>query len=117
MATTKEQMNVQVATDAKQLAKTCATAHQKSLNVWVESAIREKAARDRKTFNLDAMNKALKKVARQYLPGKVATEEQMLAMAQRVAAEDTEEGFTVEHHTGSPTMPRRRSTAARSRSR
>jgi len=117
MATTKQQLNVQVTAAAKQMAKTCATAHQKSLNAWIEIAIREQAAKDRKRFNLDAMNKALKKVARQYLPGKVATEEQMLAMAQRVAAEDTEEGFTVEHHTGSPTMPRRRSTAARSRSR
>src|SRR3990172_8449775 len=117
MATTKEQMNVQVATDAKQLAKICATADQKSLNVWVESAIREKAARDRKTFNLDAMNKALKKVAKQYLPGKVASPAQMLAMAQRVAEEDTEEDFTVEHHTESASTPKRTSKATRSRSR
>ncbi len=117
MATTKEQMNVQVTTAAKQLAKTCATAHQKSLNVWVEIAIREKAARDRKTFNLDAMNNALKKVARQYLPGKVATHAQMLAMAQRVAAEDTEEGFTVEHYTESLPGPKRGTKSTRSRSR
>ena len=117
MANTKEQMNVQVATDAKQLAKTCATAHQKSLNAWVESAIREKADRDRKTFKLDAMNKALKKIAKQYLPGKVATHAQMLAMAQRVAEEDTEEGFTVEHHTESPSAPTRATKAIRSRSR
>lgn len=117
MATTKEQMNVQVTAATKQLAKTCATAHQKSLNGWIEIAIREQAARDRKTFNLDAMNKALKKVARQYLPGKVATQAQMLAMAQRVAAEDTGEGFTVERHTESPKAPRRRIPSARSRSR
>lgn len=116
MATAKEQMNVQVTTATKHLAKTCATAHQKSLNAWIEIAIREQAARDGKTFNLDAMNKALKKVARQYLPGKAATQAQMLAMAQRVAAEDTEEGFTVEHHTESSPAPRRR-TQARSRSR
>lgn len=116
MATTKEQMNVQVATEAKQLAKTCATVHQQSLNVWVESAIREKAARDRKTFNLDAMNRALKKVAK-YLPGKVATHAQMLAMARRVAEEDTGEGFTVEHHAGSRPAPKRATKAARSRSR
>ena len=45
MATTKEQMNVQVTTAVKQLARTCATVRQKSLNVWVESAIMEKAAR------------------------------------------------------------------------
>lgn len=117
MATTKEQMNVQVTAAAKQLAKTCATAHQKSLNAWIEIAIREQAAKDRKTFNLDAMNRALKKVAKQYLPGKVATQAQMLAMAQRVAAEDTEEGFTVELHTESPTAPRRGTKSARSRSR
>ncbi|MFN0300395.1 MAG: hypothetical protein ACKVQU_08575 [Burkholderiales bacterium] len=117
MATPKEQMNVQVTAAAKQLAKTCATAHQKSLNVWIEIAIREQAARDRKTFNLDAMNKALKKVARQYLPGKVATEAQMLAMAQRVAAEDSEEGFTVERHRESSPAPRRRTQSARTRSR
>jgi uncharacterized protein (DUF1778 family) len=117
MATTKEQMNVQVTTAAKQLAKTCATAHQKSLNAWVETAILEKAARDRKTFQLDAMNKALKRVAKQYLPGKVATHAQMLAMAQRVAAEDTEEGFTLEHHTQSPLLPKRRTKPARARRR
>ena len=117
MATTKEQMNVQVTAAAKQLAKTCATAHQKSLNAWIEIAILEQAAKDERTFNLDAMNKALKKVARQYLPGKVATQAQMLAMAQRVAAEDTEEGFTVEHHTESPPAPRRGTKSARSRSR
>jgi len=117
MATTRAQMNVQVTTAAKQLAKTCATAHQKSLNGWVEIAILEKAERDRKTFNLDAMNKALKKVAKQYLPGKVASPAQMLAMAQRVAEEDTEEGFTVEHHTESPSAPKRTSKATRSRSR
>ena len=51
---------------------------------------------------VDAMSKALKKVAKQYLPGKVATETQMLAMAQRVAAEDTEDGFAVEHYTVPP---------------
>ena len=117
MATTKEQMNVQVTTAAKQLAKACATAHQKSLNVWIEIAIREQAARDRKTFNLDALNKALKKVAIQYLPGKVATQAQMLAMAQRVSAEDTEEGFSVEHYAESRPVPRRRTKSTRSRSR
>lgn len=116
MATTRAQLNVQVTAEARHLARTCATAHQKSLNVWVEIAIREKAARDRKTFNLDAMSKALKKVARQYLPGKVATEAQMLAMAQRVAAEDTEDGFTVEHYTVPPAGKRRiKSTPSRSR--
>ena len=117
MAATRAQMNVQVTTAAKQLAKTCATAHQKSLNGWVEIAILEKAARDRKTFNLDAMNKALKRVAKQYLPGKVATHAQMLAMAQRVAEEDTEEGFTVEHHAGPPPASKRATKATRSRSR
>ena len=117
MAATKEQMNVQVTTAVKRLAKTCATVHQKSLNAWVEIAIREKAAKDTKKFNLDAMNKALEKVAKQYLPGKVATHAQMLAMAQRVAAEDTEEGFTVTHHTESPPAPKRQAKSARSRSR
>jgi len=115
MANTKEQMNVQITPAAKSLAKTCATAHQKSLNVWIEIAIREQAARDKKTFNLDAMNKALKKVARQYLPGKAATQAQMLEMAQRVAAEDTEEGFTVEHYTESLPAPKRGAKSTRSR--
>jgi len=61
------------------------------------------------------MNKALKKVAKQYLPGKVATQAQMLAMAQRVAAEDTEEGFTVEHYTVPPTAPKKRTKPAHPR--
>jgi hypothetical protein len=117
MAAIREQMNVQVTAAAKRLAKTCATAHQTSLNAWVEAAIREKAARDRKTFNLDAMNKALRRVAKQYLPGKVATHAQMLAMAQRVAEEDTEEGFSVEHRTASRPAPKSRAKPARSPSR
>ena len=117
MAATKEQMNVQVTAATKQRAKTCATAHQKSLNAWIEIAIREQAARDEKTFRLDEMNKALQKVAKKYLPGKVATQAQMLAMAHRVAAEDTEEGFTVEHHTESPPAPKRRTQRAGSRRR
>ena len=117
MSTTKEQMNVQVTAAAKQLARTCATAHQKSLNAWIEIAIREQAARDGKTFNLAAMNKALKRVAGKYMPGKVATEAQMLAMAQRVAAEDTEEGFTVERRTEPSPAPKRRIQPVRPRSR
>ena len=116
MATTREQLNVQVTAEARRLASTCAAAHQKSLNVWVEIAIQEKAARDRKTYKLDAMSKARKKVAKRYLPGKVATEAQMLAMAQRVAAEDTEDGFTVEHYTVPP-PPKRGSKSTPSRSR
>jgi len=116
MATTKEQMNVQLTAATKELAKTCAAAHRKSLNAWVEIAIREQAAKDEKTFRLDEMNKALQNVAKKYLPGKVATHAEMLAMAHRVAAEDTEEGFTVEHHTESSPAPKRRGQRARSRS-
>lgn len=97
MPGTKEQMNVQIAAVTKRLAKTCATVRQTSLNDWVEMAIREQAARDNKRFKLDAMNKELAKVASRYLPGKVATPAEMLAMAQRVAIEDTEEGFEVSH--------------------
>lgn len=114
MGSTREQLNVQVTAKARQLAKTCAAAHQKSLNVWVEIAILEKAERDGKTFNLDAMNKALKRIARQYLPGKVASHAQMLKMAQRVAEEDTEEGITVDRY---ETAPARKARPARTRSR
>jgi hypothetical protein len=98
MAATKEQMNVQVTPAVKEGAKLCATARRTSLNAYVESAIQEKIAKDRKALRLDEMGKDLKKVAEKYLPGKVATQAEMLAMAQRVAAEDTDEGFTVEHH-------------------
>ena len=117
MATTKEQMNVQLTAATKKLAKTCASAHRKSLNAWVEIAILERAAKDEKTFRLNEMNKALQSVAKKYLPGKVATHAEMLATAHRVAAEDTEEGFTVEHHTQSSPAPKRRTQPARSRSR
>jgi uncharacterized protein (DUF1778 family) len=117
MATVKEQLNVQVTAATKQLAKTCATVRRTSLNAWVENAIQEKADRDNKTFNIDAMNKALKKVAKQYLPGKAATHDQMLAMAQRVAAEDTVEGFTVEHYPESPPAPKRAPNSTRFRRR
>ena len=99
MATTKEQMNVQVAPGVKEEAKLCATARQTSLNAYVEDAIREKIAKDRKALRLDEMGRDLKKVAEKYLPGRVATRAEMLAMAQRVAAEDRNEGFAVERHT------------------
>lgn len=111
----REQMNVQVTSEAKQMAKTCATAHQESLNAWVEDAIREKAVKDYEMFNIDGMKKALRKVAKEYLPGKVITEEQMLAMAQLVAAEDAVDGFAVEHYTEPPPGGKKRSRASRSR--
>jgi hypothetical protein len=112
MAGAKEQLNVQVSAAIKQRAKTCATARQTSLNAWVEEAIREKAARDAKSLKLDAMNKALNKVAKRYLPGIVVTPAQMLAMAQRVAAEDTTEGFAVERAQTAST-PKRKAKPAR----
>ena len=93
--TLKEQLNVQVTSLVRDLAKTCASAHQMSLNAWVANAIQAQIAKDRETFRLDEMNQALRKIAEKYLPGKVATEAQMLAMANRVAAEDTAEGFAV----------------------
>ena len=97
------------------MAKTCATIRETSLNVWVELAIQEKAARDSKAFNLDAMNKDLAKIAKRYLPGKVATHAQMLAMAQRVAAEDTQEDFSVEHYSDKQMALKRRGNSARAR--
>ena len=117
MAIKKEQMNVQVTTTTKEMAKICAIADRKSLNMWVAAAIVEKAERDGRTYNLVAVKKALKEVVKKYLPGKVASHAQMLAMAQRVAEEDTEEGFTVERHTESPSAPKRAIKATRSRSR
>jgi hypothetical protein len=94
MPSDKEQMNVEIDREAKQLAKTCAAVSNESLNVWVEEAIREKAARDYKEYPIDRMKKDLKRVAKKYLPGKAATEEQMMAMAKLVAEEDTEDGFS-----------------------
>ena len=122
MATTKEQMNVQIATEIKQLAKTCATASHTNLNAWVEKAIRAQVARDSKKFNIHAHRAKVTKLvdtarataAEQYLPGKVATREQMLAMARLIAAEDTTEGFTVMEI---PPAPKRAAKSARSRSR
>ncbi len=105
--------DVQVTAATKRTAKTCATVRETSLNVWVELAIQEKAARDSKAFNLDAMNKDLAKIAKRYLPGKVATHAQMLAMAQRVAAEDTQEGFSVEHYSEKQRALKRRGNSAR----
>jgi hypothetical protein len=105
---TKEQMNVQITADVKQLAKTCAAVSRMSFNSWVENAIRAQAEKDRKTFRVDEVTKDLKKVAEKYLPGKVATHAEMLTMARRVAAEDTQEGFTVEHYTKPSSTARKR---------
>lgn len=117
MAATKEQMNVQIPAALKDLAKVCAAAQHKSLNSWMETAIQEQVARDGKKFDLDAMNKDLRKFAAKYLPGKVATKAQMLAMAHRVAVEDTKEGFVVEHYAKSRPAPAKKVKVARSRSR
>jgi uncharacterized protein (DUF1778 family) len=96
VATTKEQMNVQIPTELKDLAKFCAAAQKKSLNGWIQNAIQEQIAREKKSLKLDQMHRELKTIAVKYLPGKVASKEQMLAMARRIAVEDTGEGFTVE---------------------
>lgn len=117
MAATKEQMNVQIPSDLKDLARMCAAAQHKSLNLWIENAIQEQVAKDRKSLNIDEMHKDLKKIAAKYLPGKVATKAQMLAMTRRVAAEDTSEGFTVEHYRKPTSAPRRKTTGTRPRSR
>jgi len=117
MAATKEQMNVQIPSDLKDLARMCAAAQHKSLNLWIENAIQEQVAKDRKSLNIDEMHKDLKKLAAKYLPGKVATKAQMLAMARRVGAEDTSEGFTVEHHKKPASAPKRKSTDPRPRGR
>jgi uncharacterized protein (DUF1778 family) len=117
MDTKKSQMNVQVTTEAKELARTCATAHQESLNAWVEEAIREKAAKDYEMFNLEQVNKALKRVVKKYMPGKVATATQLMAMARRVAAEDVDEGLVVEQYTDVAARPTKKAASAKNRRR
>ncbi|HVY04514.1 MAG TPA: hypothetical protein VHB46_00935 [Burkholderiales bacterium] len=117
MAATKEQMNVQISADLKELARTCAAAQEKSLNRWIENAIEEQIARDRKSLDVDALHKDLKKIATKYLPGKTATRTQMLAMARRVAAEDTSEGFKVERFPKPKVAARKKSAATRTRNR
>jgi hypothetical protein len=79
-----------------------------SFNSWVENAIQAQVEKDRKKLPVDEVTKDLKRVAEKYLPGKVATHAEMLAMARRVAAEDTEEGFTVEHYTKPSSTARKR---------
>ena len=117
MAATKEQMNVQIPSDLKDLARMCAAAQHKSLNLWIENAIQAQVAKDRKSLDIDELHKDLKKIAAKYLPGKVATKAQMLAMARRVAAEDTSEGFAVERYKKPTAAPRRKTTGARPRGR
>ena len=124
MPTMKEQINVQVATEIKRQAESCATASRTPLNVWVEKAIRAQVAKELQGFQFKVhapRAKATKladtsraTAAEQYLPGKVATREQMLAMARLIAAEDTTEGFTVREL---PPARRRAAKSARSRSR
>lgn len=117
MAATKEQLNVQVPSDIRELAKTCAAAHRTSLNAWVAQAIEAQITKDRVQYRLDEMHKALRRVVKTYLPGKVATQSEMLAMAARVAAEDTREGFEVqqlaERTPARGTRARRRRTRAK----
>lgn len=98
MAAAKEQLNILIPKDIKQRAKTCAVAHNESLNTWVIDAIRQKAARDFKKYRLDKMRAALGKVLKQYLPGKIASKEEMLETARLVAAADTEDGLEVEYY-------------------
>ena len=99
---------MQITAALKELAKTCAAVSQMSFNSWVENAIQAQVEKDRKKLPVDEVTKDLKRVAEKYLPGKVATHAEMLAMARRVAAEDTEEGFTVEHYTKPSSTARKR---------
>lgn len=116
MATTKEQMNVQIPAELKDLAKFCAAAQKKSLNVWIENAIQEQVAREKKSLKLDEMHRDLKTIAAKYLPGKVASKDQMLAMARRIAVEDKGEGFKVEQY-AKPKLTVAKRAKARARSR
>jgi uncharacterized protein (DUF1778 family) len=97
MALAKEQINVRVPKDLARRARRCAAVRNTSVNEWVAQAIETKAAQDYETLKIQELEGKLSQVAQEYLPGRVASFEEMLSMAQVFADEDVADGLPTRH--------------------
>lgn len=93
MALTREQINVRVTKDLAKRARRCAAVRNTSVNEWVAQAIEAKAAQDYETLKIQELEGKLTQVAQECLPGRVASFEEMLSMAQVFADEDAVDGL------------------------
>jgi len=97
MALTKEQINVRVPKELASRARRCAAVRKTSVNDWVAQAIEAKAAQDYETLKIGELEGKLSEVAQEYLPGRVMSVDEMLAMAHTFAEEDTHDGLPTRH--------------------
>lgn len=98
----KVQLNAQVDVTSRKRAKLCAVARGVSINQWVQEAIDDKAASE----GITRLEKSARKLS-EYVPGRVATLEQMLKMAAIVAEDDTEDGLDTRHVPPAESSPKR----------
>lgn len=107
MATTKKvQLNAHVDITSRRRAKLCAVARGVSINQWVQEAIDDKAAAE----GIGRLEESAEKLA-EYVPGRVATLEQMLKMAAIVAEHDTDDGLDTRYVPAAEVSPKRKSRA------
>lgn len=114
MVLAKEQINVRVPKELASRARRCAAVRKTSINDWVAQAIEAKAAQDYDALRIEQLEGKLNEVAQEYLPGRVVSVDEMLAMAQAFAEEDTRDGLPTRHKP-TATKPTRRSKARRAR--
>lgn len=113
MALAKEQINVRVPKALASRARRCAAVRKTSINDWVAQAIEAKAAQDYEALRIEQLEGKLSEVAQEYLPGRVVSVDEMLAMAQVFADEDLRDGLPTRHKPS--TKPAKSSSSRRAR--
>jgi uncharacterized protein (DUF1778 family) len=114
MALAKEQINIRVPKELASRARRCAAVRKTSINDWVAQAIEAKAAQDYESLRIEQLEGKLSEVAQEYLPGRVVSVDEMLAMAQVFADEDARDGLPTRHKP-STAKPERAPAARRRR--
>lgn len=107
MTLAKEQINIRVPRELASRARRCAAVRKTSINDWVAQAIAAKAAQDYEALKIEQLEGKLSEVAQEYLPGRVMSVEEMLAMAQVFADEDSRDGLPTRHK-DTDSKPKRR---------
>lgn len=88
-----KQLNVRVPEELATRIGRIARLRRQSMNEWVVRVLEESADRAYKKYRLAELERKLGKLAEEYLPGSVASVDEMLAMAETFAAEDTADGL------------------------
>ena len=105
-----KQLNVRVPEKLATQISRVTRFHGKSINDWVVSTLEEKVQTEYQEHQLEKLERKLAQVARTYLPGRVASLDEMLAFAETFAKEDTRDGLNSRHlkKTRKPAERRRR---------